>query len=81
MEAMTEYQVAENDFKTTKMRVNVTFDVALGNNTEAGSAAFAKEFQNLLKNNHEALLTHLQSKNYKVKVQARRNRKPKNKTV
>jgi hypothetical protein len=81
MEAMAQYQVTETDYKTTNLRVNVTFDVTLANNTQAGSAAFAKEFQNLLKNSHEALLAQLQSKPYKVKVQARRNRKPKNKTV
>lgn len=79
METLTQYQEAENDFKSTNMRVNVTFDVVVGNNTNNGSAAFAKEFEGLLKGNHETLLKHLLNKNYKVKVQARRNRKPKSK--
>ena len=78
---MVDYQESANDVKTTNLRVNVTFDVAIGNTTDSGSAAFAKSVQDLLKGNHEQLLTYLQTRNYKVKVQARRNRKPKNKTA
>jgi hypothetical protein len=82
MEAMTQFQVEENtNDKTTNLRVNVTFDVSMSNNSGNGSAAFAKEVQELLKNNQGSLMAHLQSKKYKVKVQARRNRAPKNKTV
>ena len=67
--------------KNTNLRVSVSFDVSMVNNTEAGAAAFAKSFQDLLKKNDELLSNHLQSKQLKVRVQARRNRKPRNKKI
>jgi hypothetical protein len=75
---METLEKTQEDKETTRLRVNVTFDISVLNGTDSGSAAFAKTVQDSLKGNHEQLLTYLQSKNYKVKVQARRNRKPKN---
>lgn len=80
MEALVNYQEKTNS-KTTNLRVNVTFDLTVDNNSEDGAAVFAKTIQETLKNDQSRVLDYLQSRNYKVKVQARRNRKPKNKTV
>lgn len=71
----------EDDYKNTNLRVSVSFDVSMTNDTDAGAAAFAKSFQDVLKSNEELLWNHLQSKQLKVRVQARRNRKPRNKTA
>lgn len=80
MEALVNYQEKTNS-KNTSLRVNLTFDLSLYNDSENGAAAFAKAIQENLKGNHETIVSYLQTRNYKVKVQARRNRKPKNKTV
>lgn len=62
----------------TRLRVNVTFELNVTKDAKTGSASFAKTFEQTLKNDPESLIKTLQSKNFTVKVQARRNRKPKN---